>query len=363
MPIFLNLRALITHRRLYFILFSLVFLVSAMGSLYVLNFYKMTAAEKDLYRESARTYIVSGSVPDAAIRLEGFVADNTGVLQRVYVSVQNGNDTILADMYGEAPQTVKCRYGRYFQSKEEQEILIPAPEEGKTPAHRIGDTYSLAGMDFTVVGVSLHPWYEAPYRALFGGDEIEISEIAIVTEKTMSDVALKRFAASIWEAFGVEPVLPVEKAEADPQVIFDLFLVFCLALLGILNMTFLYLSLLNARRKQQAVFRLLGCGRLQICALYIGELLVLTTGLYVISVALTRFIVFSLLRRLDAYYAWMLDWADYFLLFAVYILLVSALLIVQSLRYMRVSPRAILVNTGSGFLTRLLYRFIKKPLL
>ncbi len=337
MLLWLNLLALLRRRRLFFLLMAGVSVATIMGICFTWNFYRGIQAERDYSSESRRSYLAP--LADAR-ELETKLAATAAHAEvcRVAVVLQNDRDIVYANYIGAPPTTYKVLLGQYFErpGREDTETHVVLPnsllEERKL---HMGDTYDINGRTFRILGAGAD-WngIEVPFAALPSYDGL--LGVMVVSATELTGDRQSAFVAFLADTFGTADwELPEAPPTGEPTT--EMLLILAVLALGMLNLSYLYLSYLESRRGQFGVYALLGCGRGRLFALLAGEAAALTTLFFLLAVGLLK-LLFLLLSRVDTVYAELLLPRDYGGLFFVNMGTALAFLLLQALRFLPKTP-------------------------
>lgn len=333
MLFFVNLKTLITKMKMFFYLMFIVFFVTTISILYIFCFYKSSIVKNNNYLEKLRSYTIEYNQSDIDVKLESFTDSNKNDIQRIYVVISNNDDLAISNYYGESPAEFKVLFGKYIDNNSKQIII---PQEDGISNENIGDYYYIGDEGFLIVGINNLNQYEFPYNALENKNLIQ--GFVIVTKDNLHGQKQKAFIEDIQNVFQTENIeVPNTENNNSPFGI-ELFVIFCLVLLGIINITFIYLCLLKKRKKQQAVFYILGCRKINIYIMYIGEILFLTTVFYLICYLSSKFVLFNILNQINNYLYLFLEFKDYLILYIIYSILIIIILLRQTIMFFNKSP-------------------------
>lgn len=337
MLLWLNLLALLRRRRLFFLLMAGVSVTTIAGICFCWNYYRGMQAQSAYYSEGRRSYLAA--MADAR-ELENklAVASAHPEVCRVVAVFQNGTDVIYANYIGAPPATTKTTLGQYFVEHGRKDtaahVILPISLMEQRKLH-IGDTYEIDGKGFQILGAGLD-WngIEIPFAALSSYDGL--LGVMAVSKTELTGDRQAAFAAFLADTFGTADW---ELPEAPPteEVTTEMLLILIVLALGMLNLSYLYLSYLESRRGQFGIYALVGCGKGRLFALLAGEAAALVTLFFLLAVGLAK-LLFVLLSHVDAVYAELLLPRDYGGLFFVNIGMALAFLLVQTLRFLAKTP-------------------------
>jgi hypothetical protein len=288
--------------------------------------------QSDYYNENLRSFSIEYNSGGFESKIDEFIEKNKPEIQRIYAVLNNGGDNIIANYFGETRKKFKVQMGRYFDSNYEKSILIPFNNDDN---YFVGGTYKINGEEFTVIGINSDDVYEIQYGALDNFDNI--TDIIIVASNKMNAAAKQKFADKIKAIFKTENVLfadAVQKAAIRQ----DLFIIMCIIMLGVLNISSVFLCVMEKRKKQQAVFNILGCPKIRLFSIYIFEFFILITVSFILYSLFTKYIIFTILSFYDKFFFHALTISQYLFLYAIYTIPLILVLIYQLIRFFGKTP-------------------------
>jgi hypothetical protein len=289
--------------------------------------------ENKYYSEQERSYSVSENFFDIDNQLKALVEEYRSDIQRVIVAFRNNNDYILSDYFGESTKLFKVQLGRFFDDPSANQILIP--ESTQNGADYIGETYNIEGEEFEIIGISSIGAYEIQYQSLRVKERIE--QVTIVTIEDLKKGSLEALLDGMRRIFQTKQIdmpAPPLTDEMTP----DYFIIFGIILLGMLNISYIYISIIEKRRRQQAVFYILGCNRPKLIGLYLLEIFTITTLSFSLCAVFSKFVLFHIFNALDEFYYHAINLEQYFFLYIIYISPMLVILLLQFIRFFDKTP-------------------------
>lgn len=336
MLILLNIKTLIKNNKTMFYLIFIIFFVSSVGVIYIYNYYTLTETKNSVYFEKQRLYTIECGSEKIDEKLQFLVKKYSANLQRVYAYFNNESDAIIVNYFGEAAAKNKVIFGNYL-SDNNKEIIVPQYNSSSNKTNKnLDDYYNIKDESFKVVGIGFTSQYEISYEKL--NNKSLIQGVAIITNSFFTQSEKKQFSTEMKDIFDSEYVNFPAESSNNPDSLLDWIIVFGLAFLGILNISFVYVSILEKRKKQQAVFYMLGCKKLHLYALYISEMLIISTIFYLLSVVFTRCILFSILVKINTEFVFVLGVNNICYLYSVFVIIMLVLFVIQSLKFFVKTP-------------------------
>ena len=314
----------------------LVMFSTIMGTVVTLNYFFASSMERDYFNEDQRSYTIDGRISDIDKKFEEFVSDRKSDLQRVYAVIHNKGDLIISNYYGESLMSFKVQLGRYFSDDlpSKKEILIPS----NTPdgVDSLGKPYTIGDEEFLIIGISSLESYEIPYDALDSKDEID--GIVIVAKDKLDNKSKALIVGDIERIFGTDKIAYPEEVSDQYQMAPDYLLIIGTIFLGVLNFAFVFRSLLEKRKKQQAVFYILGCRKSRIILLYTGEIFTIVTAVFFFCALFAKYCLYNILNTFDAFFYHVMSAKQYFALYLIYASVVIFITVFQLILWGRKTP-------------------------
>ena len=333
MLLFLNLKTLVKKMPVYFYMIILVLFFTITGTICSYNYFLTSNSEKALYRETERSYIIAGNFTDIDKSLNDLFNVHKNDIQRIYVTSLNNGDLVLSNYFGESPMIFKVQLGKYFGDDFSKQILIPFSTPNGTDY--IGGLYNIGSEEYRIIGISSIEAYEVPYKALATKDEIDT--IVVVAKDYMNKAAKEALITDIQRIFSEHQVsLPPSSGEMDLST--DLLALICIILLGLVNLSYIFLSIAEKRKKQQAIYIILGSTKRRIIATYLGEVMILITFVFLLSALFSKYVLYEILNKFDTFFYYVIDIRHHLLLFILYCVLVFVVLISRLLIHFRKTP-------------------------
>lgn len=340
--ILLNIKNFAVKFKLIFALFILSQLISTISIIFVYGVVVFQQKDAQFHNQLARTFYVN-SVEEFNLtiepKLERLFLEKRGFLRRIGVFL---DDNLYAEyFYPSSYNPLFVKYGKYFNEHDflagrKQIIISESFTEG---SKTIGDYYLINNEPYEIIGVFLLDEYnEIPFKAI--SPEVQIAQVLVVLEDIPSPRQIQvwtDFLATLFpEAEILEPVLPDHSARAQNLV--NSIISMSIGFLAVLNYSYLYRYVLMLRASQYATFRICGCSHIRGFLIYLGEVLLLAGGQFVLSVAIFHYLVAPNFSKINENLKYLLHGKDYLNLCIIYILVVLTVFIPVVVQYSRQSP-------------------------
>lgn len=336
MLVFWNLWALVRRHTRFLIPMLLSGVATTIGILFALSSANQAYAQRQANRETSRAYILGVDSSSLEAGLSTLTAREDVV--RVQAAVQGEDFAFLANVYGQGKSSVEL--GAYFTEEDSRQglaqVVIPEELAASRNLH-VGDECVLCGQPFTVIGIgALSDTVEIPYAAL--QNRSGVYALSVVTAQAGDDAEQAAFASFLADTFHVD-VETVELPEppGDFSLPADVKMIIFMSLFGVLGIAVIYMCFLEERKKTLSIYTLVGCRRGRLTALLLEELAVLSVGIYLVAVLLSRPFL-HLLSWISPRFAVVLTAGDYLKLFCLFAGLLFVLVGVQLLRFFRRTP-------------------------
>jgi hypothetical protein len=334
MLLFINLKVLLKKLGIFFYLITLVFVLTTVCILYIFAYSNSYIDYRNYTTESYRSYtVLQNNNKEFEEKLEKFMNANARDIRRIYAIISNKDGKTIANYYGKSVSKYPVIYGSPATS--ENEIAVPYINKNNIN-YSIGDSYQIQNKVYKITGISFDT-YEILYDRSLNESNL-VQGWVIVSEKILTDSKQNDFVAKIKDVFQIDDIeLPqTEQVQNDTNIVY--IIIFFLALLSVINLTFIYSCLLKRRKQQQAVFYILGCKKRKLYDIYIKEMVLVTSILYIICCILARFVLFDALTQLHPTFSLTLSFSEYLILFLIYVILLSIILTYQTALYFRKTP-------------------------
>lgn len=321
-----NIKNFLCKNTLMFTLFVLVFFVTNISVFYTYNFFLQITDMQEFYEDEARSYSMEWrgadvQGPGLEKRLSAFCEEVDVPLKRIYLQRlhENGKDILLADYLGNKSAEIKVYYGNYLTADSLYETVAP-----RSSNYKIDDTFIIGGHVFKIIGINTDEAFEIPI-AVWDWDAH--AKVTIVTPDELSKNQEQHFTEAIRHIFNVETVaLPAERAE-NRNLFMEFFVIILLLCLTLINVAYIYSSLLEKRKSQCRILRMLGCGRLRCTCIYLLELWMLSTVIYALAALVFDKVIMAAMVQCSDFYYHVLTLPSYlviYVLMEVFIFLLNA---------------------------------------
>lgn len=296
-----NIVSFVKNKTFSFFAFFIALIITFLNFLVISNYTYNLFKDYSKYEEAERSYVFSPDCENIVLQTEKLITDYSADLQHVYAVIENDDsEYVIADIFGETATEIKVQFGRYF-SKEDivngNKVVLMANDmylyDENTPLeeirkYTIGDSYSVNGEVYQIIGISSEEYYQIPYLSV--KDTKQISNIVIVTQNYLSKSEQNELCLAISKCFEVDEIrLPAKgKAFLDSRYFEDLLIIFVILLVGVASYVFLFNYIFDERKKEMNIFRICGCGDLRIVLYYFAEIIIYITVAFVISLLFVK---------------------------------------------------------------------------
>ncbi len=348
--IFKNIRNFILNHTLIFVIFILLLAFSFCSALYSVNLLNNVKENNTKIAEEDRTYIFSVKDTELESKLNRLILDGKN-FERVYCVVDNDGERIIADFYECNGKNGEVSFGKWFSQEDiekgTKKVILPnypnfsAEELSQHTVLKIGEVYNIDGIPYQAIGIgALSQFvYQIPYNSI--QDKSIISQVAIVTKRVDNKEQVQALSAYLEGVLGGTAVkLPSEKGTAafDKQSFVDSLLVIGVMSMSVFNLVYIYLHILEMRKKEIAINRISGQTALSVVITSHGEVFILSTIVYLISALFIELLLFPLLGGLGYWFADSLGFYQYLFVYIVLIAIYSIVFLPALIRHAIKSP-------------------------
>lgn len=330
--IFKNIRDLIRNHTLLFTIFTLLLAFSFCGVLYSVNLLTNVKRNNSKTPKEDRAYVFS--VNDIALdnKLKRIALDDEA-FEHIYCVIDNHGERIIADFLAQDEEDGKVSFGKFFEQEDiekgAKKVILPnypnfSDEElAQHTVLKIGEIYTIGTTAYQAIGIGVHSQfvYQIPYNSI--QDKSVISQVAIVTKSIGDKEQIRTLSSQLQSVFGGEIIQEPTAKELSffsKHGLTDVFLVIGVTAVSVFNLAYIYLHILEMRKKEIAINRISGQTALSVVATSYGEVFILSTVVYFICVLFFDLVILPLLGGLGYWFADSLGFYQYLF---VYIVLVA----------------------------------------
>lgn len=338
-----NLKSFITKKKSIFIFFILAQIVTLVGVFVTYNYMEQEVSTQKSYYDDVRTYTVMLSDSKDIEENLSDVLKQYDNIQHIYTVSYEGEYIVYGEYYGKSEKEFTVSLGDDLSESDmtngNKNMLIPNKtltyEDTSLSNLKIGDTYNLNGVAYKIIGSALDGCFHIPFHSMEEESKNQIMGVCITTNKELSPSDSEQFIymlSAIFEDAVITPPQAEYGSEFNTFKIF-VFVVILLLCLGIFNLSYLYIFVLEQRKKQYAVFQICGCTKLRGALIYLAEILLLSVMAYSVSLLLFRFVVLPFVIAMDSMTFLAMSVQSYILLFIFYVLIILLVFLPCIVRY------------------------------
>lgn len=317
--------------------------------MYTVNSVYNIVAENKQSNENERTFAVSVNDEFLTDKLSILISERKN-LQHVYCIVNDGDKVIFTDYYGNRYGRADVSFGKWFSSDDIKDgankVVLPnypylfgSDDEGER--FSIGDNIDICGKSYKAIGIGLlsEYVYQIPYNSI--KDVSVISTVAVVIEKFGSQKEIESFSAYLKNLFDSDlsyyPQIE-SVAKSNRQFFLDTILIVGIMSLSVFNLVYLYMYILDKRKKEIAVNRISGQTIFSGVLNAYSEILIISTTVYIFCAVLMKLCVFRLLKRLGTGLFDLISFIQYLIVYLIFILICSLVFLPAIIRFMKKPP-------------------------
>lgn len=339
-----NLKSFITKKTVIFVFFMLAQIVTLIGVLVTFNYLEQEISTQKSYYDDMRTYTVMLSDSSDTDKKLSDILNKCDYIQHIYTvsfltpttaeDEINNEYRIYGEYYGKSGLKFNVALGSYLSETDisdgNKNIVIPA---SFMTDFNIGDTYSLNGSNYKIIGSSTDGNFHIPFNST--DDKYQISGVCVTTDRELNSSEANQFKNTLSDIFSEADVISPSGEYGSEFNSFKtvMFIIILLMCLGIFNLSYLYTFILEQRKKQYAVFQICGCTKLKGAFIYLGEILIISTAAYTVSAVLFKFAVLPLVILADSMTVYAMSVYSYVFLFTAYILIMLFVFLPCIIRY------------------------------
>ncbi len=338
-----NLKSFITKRKSIFIFFILAQIVTLIGVFITYNYMEQEVSTQKSYYDDMRTYTVMlSNSKDIDKKLSDILKQYDGI-QHIKTVSYEGEYIVYGEYYGKSGKEFTVNLGDNLSESDitsgNKNILIPDKafiyEETTLSDLKIGDTYNLNGIAYKIIGLTMDGCFYIPFNSMEEENKNQIMGVCVTTNKELSLSEAEQLTNILSNIFEDSVITPPQGEYGSEFNTFKMFVFFVILLLclGIFNLSYLYIFILEQRKKQYAVFQICGCTKLRGALIYLAEILILSIIAYLAALLLFRFVVLPFVIVMDSMTFLAMSGQSYILLFIFYILIMLLIFLPCIVRY------------------------------
>lgn len=310
-----------------FVLFSMALVISLLVVLFIYSIFASINSQGMRFQtnyqvatidfmEPAQKEMVSASMEELNRQRDD--------MAQVFFIFQDGENMITASFTG-SPYNYG---GRYFSKKDlETGTALAILAASLYDEYHESGKITINNQIYDILAFSDRPFSEVPLKAL--PPETEIGAVQILFKNMLSQSMIKTLDKQIKSVFpNAYVALPSEPdLQSVSTNLYRSYVSLLIIILALINLSFLYRYILKKREKSYGVYRICGCSRLKGILLYYAEILILTTGIYILTCLLYHFSIQRFASLINNALTYSLFPIDYIILYWLYVLFVSLIFI------------------------------------
>lgn len=335
--VYRNIKSFIHNAPVVFSLFTIGIFISVIALLFTSSVMVSIKEYNNRYSPMMRTVVINrelsvNDVDNLATDLDsnGYAIKNITVLIK--------GEPIKANVYPSDYSKLFVEIGSYFQGKDfsqGKKQVVSMPND----FYVIGSTLKLFNQDYEIIGVfSVAEQHEVPYTSL--PHDCTFDEIQIECTKSLTSKEGQNLINHLENIY--DHIFVPENPAVNTQLLTEYGISVLIIIMALLNVLFLYLYILSIRRQEFIIFRISGCSIAKGIRIFIYEISLYATVIYLICALVYHFALSSLIGNLGEGFTYSLDVSHYVILYVLFLLMVLIIFSPFIYRYCKSSIAALL---------------------
>lgn len=314
-----NLKQFIVSYRLIFVLFMMSQVVSTLAVMYLYGNISFLQKESIEYNESIRTFTINPvSKFDSSLdkHLTDITKEKKDLIRHITVELDGPVRAFFT-----YPRTNSVSFGRFFNENDfnlgkKQIIIGDNLVEG---SKKVGDIFALDDQHYEIIGIYFFgSYHEIPYKSIENTESITAVSLVLEEAPDQKQVVdwLEYLHSKFPNAIISEPELP--DLEDSARNLYEQISYIAIGLIAVLNFSYLYRYILLRRKDQYATLRICGCSNIKGTAIYLIEVLVLSTAQFIFSGIVFHSLASPLFTVINENLKYVLGIGDYLTLYVIY---------------------------------------------
>lgn len=236
---------------------------------------------------------------------------------------------------GQDIMTVDEKYSGLFESGDNSEA--------------VGREFELFGKTYKIVGVTGNELgYEVPFDTIPDSADYRSFSITI-NDGMITTPVYDELCDALRSVYGDKVVIPEIKTADVTDVNFYTTLMWVsvlIAVISAINIAILFRYILNTRKKELSIMRICGCTKGRARRMYVGEILLVSSAVYVICALIFSQLVLPYLVRFYENIMDVYNFKAYAIMYAVYIAAIYITVNIMTVIYLHSAPAAMLKERG-----------------
>lgn len=314
-------------------------IVTLLGVFIANNLMEQEVSTQKSYYDNMRTYTVMLSDTDNIEEGLAEVLDKCDGIQRIYTLFSEYDKVVCGEYYGKSNKKVYTNAGRYLSDSDisngVKNIVVP-PDI--LYDYSVGDTYFLNGTDYNIIGSSVDDSFHIPFNSI--DSKSTIIGVCVTTNAELTASEFEQLSETLTGIFPNSSVYLPEGEYSSQMDYFKtvMFMIILLMCLGIFNLSYLYVYILEQRKRQYAVFQICGCTKIRGALIYLAEIIIFSTAAYIFSALVFKLLLFPVVAALDSMTFYAMSVGSYVFLFICYLAAMLAVFLPCIIKYTSKSP-------------------------
>ena len=251
-------------------------------------------------------------------------------------------------IYDEFLKNVIISDGRYFTKEEyvsDENIVVMPADSDRTLLNKEIDLF---GKKYRVIGFFKQDNYlEVPIKTLDGN--LKIKYINILNNDVLTSKMYYEIRDELRKVVNVDVnMTPLKSLDLYEMKFFDsmIYLSIAIAVASAINLAILFRYILNLRRKQFAIFLIMGSTKNKIRRMYVFEILIISVIIFLICILTYNYIFIPNLAKFLKYISSAYDFKTYIAMFGIYISAIYIFINIAIISSLCKSPIELLKERG-----------------
>lgn len=336
--IFQNIKSFITQKTSVFVFFILVQVVTLIGIFITYNFMQEQIAIQRSYHNELRTYTVMLSDTENIEENLAETLNQCGNIQHIYTIFNENSQLVYGEYYGDINKYSGIIIGKDL-SKDDitngyKKVVLTYDSLYNNTSLEVGNFYKINGTDYEIIGFAINDYISIPFNSI--KDKNIITGICITTNTEFDASEIEQFTNKLSNIFkNSEIIQPINDDKAGQSSSFKIttFMIVVLMALGIFNLSYLYIFILEQRKKQYAIFQICGCSKAKGEFIYLVEIFIISFIPFIVSAVLFKFAIVPILVVLDKFTIYSMNLSSYLFLMIAYILVMICIFLPSISKY------------------------------
>lgn len=350
-----NILSFIKNHKTVFILFFISQIITILSIMTIYGLYSMPVKMDQEYDDEIRAFEVTLNEygDEFYEKINDFSSKHKKDLRSLTVELNTPEETILAQCFPtwQASGKYYMEIGKYlsdsaFQYGEKEAIISQNANDDSDIKKKIGDKFTFNGTEYIILGTSRSDFTEVTFSSLEKSDYKFINSFKITLADVPSSSQVEQWEALIFASFGEDAIVTMPEKTGINQLSENSLqglIAGVVALMAVLNIAYLYRYILEQRRQLFGINMLFGCSQKQARMLLLGECLIYTSSIYILSGLIFHFMLTPFVLKASMY-SYKLALFDYVLIFIIYTIITLTVFAFINRSYSKRSIRQLLLE-------------------